>query len=177
MRTLGCNATSWTHCFTLAALPVVTLTSNRANVDKVYTATLNCTATGGIPQMYTYTWMHDGKVLQSETSSILTGVDETKLGNYTCVVENLAGTAINSIVIHQRLPGERQLTFLWKVCKIVTAIVCCSPSIALPFFPPPLPPFTSFFPQLLPPSPLPLSLFLNSMVSKIWIPQIAENLK
>lgn len=161
MRTLGCNATSWTHCFTLAALPVVTLTSNRANVDKVYTATLNCTATGGIPQMYTYTWMHDGKVLQSETSSILTGVDETKLGNYTCVVENLAGTAINSIVIHQRLPGERQLTFLFRCMESLqnSYCHCLLQSFHSPTLLPPPPPSLHLFlpttPPSLPPSSLP----------------------
>ena len=85
---------------------MVNLTSDHTSVDAIYIATLSCIATGGKPEIYTYTWIHNGSVLTGETSPVLTGVDETKLGNYTCEVENLAGAIMDSILITQRLPGE-----------------------------------------------------------------------
>lgn len=89
-----------THCdFILfpSVLPEVSVTSNQTRISARNTATLECNATEGVPMVYTYSWVHNGNLLPSEISPILTNVDED--GTYTCVVTNEAGDAMDSIFI------------------------------------------------------------------------------
>ena len=95
--------------FFFAVVPVVHLTADRTIVDSAYTATLNCTIIQGKPEIFNYTWIHEGNKLPDATTSILTGVDGTKHGNYTCMVENKAGVARDSILITQRFPRGEEL--------------------------------------------------------------------
>lgn len=86
----GCSATSAATAVTVSPNPVVSITAAPYNslypgISTTLTANVNPTGT------YNYTWFLNNVAIPGANSPTLTGIDISKLGNYTVTVTNTSG--------------------------------------------------------------------------------------
>ena len=84
------------------------VTNNTVLFDPNEAASVNCGASGGPNN--TYTWFLDGRVIEGRITESL-NLDQVEGGNYTCEVRNAAGSENASIV----LTGELIYLQEWKI--------------------------------------------------------------
>jgi Secretion system C-terminal sorting domain len=90
--TAGCSALSTSTVVAVSANPSVSLSANP--YTKLYPGlTTSLTATVLPAGNYTYTWLKDGNVISTATTSILAGIDLNNLGSYEVKVANATGLA------------------------------------------------------------------------------------
>ena len=63
--------------------------------------TITCSVLRGNPSSYSYSIVHNDSVISSNSTLILTNIQEADLGTYRCDVTNEAGTGSAGVTIEQ----------------------------------------------------------------------------